>query len=563
MARAMRRTSSMSSAPTQSEPPSHGDPKAEPPRGSDLKADILSGFLVFLIALPLCLGISLASGFPPVAGILTAIIGGLIVSPIMGAPLTIKGPAAGLIVIVVGAVSELGGGDAVIGYQRTLACIVVAGLLQVGLGLMRAGRLADFFPSSVVHGMLAAIGVIIFAKQAHTMLGVTPEGREPLELIAQIPSSLLHMNPEIALIGALGLALLVGVPLLPHPLAKKIPAPMLVLLVAVPLGLLFDLNHLHHYTLEVTHTDYEIGPRFLVTLPDSLITAVTFPDWSQILTGTSVRYILMLTLVGSIESLLSARAIDQIDTRRLKSDYDRDLLAVGIGNTLAGLVGGLPMIAEIVRSSANLNSGARSRWSNFAHGGFLLVFVAFFPFLIHRIPLAALAAMLVYTGARLASPGELVKTWKIGKEQLVVFLVTAVGCIAVDLLVGVALGILTKLLIELALGAGVKNLFKVKVDTVVDAGGLQRMTLRSSAMFTNYLSLKALLLEAAKKGPISLDVSYAPFVDHTTYERLHDLEGELLHEGKSLKLVGVERLTKLSEHPMAARRSLMPPPPAA
>lgn len=547
----------MSSAPAKAETPI---PTTQT-KARDLRADILSGFLVFLIALPLCLGISLASGFPPVAGILTAIIGGLIVSPIMGAPLTIKGPAAGLIVIVVGAVSELGDGDPIVGYQRTLACIVIAGLLQVGLGLVRAGRLADFFPSSVVHGMLAAIGVIIFAKQAHTMLGVTPEGREPLELIAQIPSSIMNMNPEIALIGALGLALLIGVPLIPHPLAKKIPAPMLVLLVAVPLGFLFDLNHLHHYTLEVTHTDYELGPRFLVTLPDSLVSAVTFPDWSLIFGATSMRYIVMLTLVGSIESLLSARAIDQLDTRRLKSDYDRDLLAVGIGNTLAGLVGGLPMIAEIVRSSANLNSGARSRWSNFAHGGFLLVFVAFFPMLIHRIPLAALAAMLVYTGARLASPGELVKTWKIGKEQLVVFLVTAIGCIAVDLLIGVALGILTKLLIELALGAGVRNLIKVKTEITVEEGGAQRVTLRSSAMFTNYLSLKALLIDLSKKGPVILDLSHSAFVDHTTYERLHDLEGEFAHEGRSLKLAGEERLTKLSEHPMAARRSIAPPPP--
>jgi MFS superfamily sulfate permease-like transporter len=547
----------MSSAPAKAETPI---PTTQT-KARDLRADILSGFLVFLIALPLCLGISLASGFPPVAGILTAIIGGLIVSPIMGAPLTIKGPAAGLIVIVVGAVSELGDGDPIVGYQRTLACIVIAGLLQVGLGLVRAGRLADFFPSSVVHGMLAAIGVIIFAKQAHTMLGVTPEGREPLELIAQIPSSIMNMNPEIALIGALGLALLIGVPLIPHPLAKKIPAPMLVLLVAVPLGFLFDLNHLHHYTLEVTHTDYELGPRFLVTLPDSLVSAVTFPDWSLIFGATSMRYIVMLTLVGSIESLLSARAIDQLDTRRLKSDYDRDLLAVGIGNTLAGLVGGLPMIAEIVRSSANLNSGARSRWSNFAHGGFLLVFVAFFPMLIHRIPLAALAAMLVYTGARLASPGELVKTWKIGKEQLVVFLVTAIGCIAVDLLIGVALGILTKLLIELALGAGVRNLIKVKTEITVEEGGAQRVTLRSSAMFTNYLSLKALLIDLSKKGPVILDLSHSAFVDHTTYERLHDLEGEFAHEGRSLKLAGEERLEKLSEHPMAARRSIAPPPP--
>lgn len=556
-------TDSATPTPSTTAPSPAAKLPADKPSGSDLRADVLAGFLVFLIALPLCLGISLASGFPPVAGILTAIVGGLIVSPIMGAPLTIKGPAAGLIVIVVGAVTELGNGDMALGYQRTLACIVVAGVLQVGLGLMRAGRLADFFPSSVVHGMLAAIGVIIFAKQAHVMLGVTPDVREPLELIAAIPGSIMQMNPEIALIGLLGLVILFAVPKIPHPLAKKIPAPMLVLLIAVPLGFLFDLEHPHHYTLDVTHADYEIGPRFLVTLPDSLMNAITFPDWSEVMSAISIRYIVMLTLVGSLESLLSARAVDGLDTRRLKSDYDRDVLAVGIGNTISGLIGGLPMIAEIVRSSANLNAGARSRWANFAHGGFLLVFVAFFPFLIHRIPLAALAAMLVYTGTRLASPGELIKTWKIGKEQLVVFLVTALGCVAVDLLVGVALGIVTKLIIELALGANVRHLFKIATTTALDEDGTQRITVTSSATFTNYLSLKALLLDASKKGPIVLDLSKSPLVDHTSYERLHDLSGELGHEGKSLVLAGEERLSKLSEHPMAVRRSLVPPPPSA
>jgi MFS superfamily sulfate permease-like transporter len=519
--------------------------------------DVLAGFLVFLIALPLCLGIAMASGFPPVAGILTAIVGGLVVSPIMGAPLTIKGPAAGLIVIVVGAVTELGEGDAALGYRRTLACIVVAGILQVGLGLVRAGRIADFFPSSVVHGMLAAIGVIIFAKQIHVMLGVTPHGHEPLELISEIPSSLRNLNPEIALIGALGIAILFALPWIKHPFVKKVPPPLVVLAVAVPLGLLFDLDHAHTYTF--AHSEYEIAPRFLVTLPSSLLSAITLPDWSAIGTGTAIRYVVMLTLVGSIESLLSARAIDQLDTRKLKSDYDRDLFAVGIGNTLSGLIGGLPMIAEIVRSSANLSAGARSRWANFAHGAFLLVFVAFVPFLIHRIPLAALAAMLVFTGYRLASPGELVKTYKIGREQLTVFLVTTVGCIAVDLLVGVALGIVTKLLIELALGAGVKHLLEVAVDRE-EAGGTTYLTLRSAGIFTNYLSLKAIILEAGKKGSVVLDISKSPLVDHTTMERLHDLVGEFQHEGKTFRIDEGQRLAKLSEHPMAVRRSVLPPP---
>ena len=525
------------------------------------RADVLSGFLVFLIALPLCLGISLASGFPPVAGLLTAIIGGVVVSLFMGAPLTIKGPAAGLIVIALGAVTDLGQGDATVGYRRALACIAIAGVLQAGLGLARAGSLADFFPSSVVHGMLAAIGIIICARQVHTMLGVTPQGHEPLALLAEIPASMMAMNPEVVFIGVLSLAILYGLPRIPHPVAKRVPAPMVVLAVAVPLALFFDFEHGHTYSLAVTHTTYQVAPRFLVTLPDSLLGSIAFPDWSQVGSLASIRYVAMFTLVGSIESLLSARAIDQLDTRRLKSDYDRDLLAVGIGNTLAGLVGGLPMIAEIVRSKANLDAGARSRWSNFSHGVFLLVFVAFFPDLIHRIPLAALAAMLVYTGTRLAAPSEFIRTWHVGREQLFIFCATAVGCVAVDLLVGVAIGILAKFVISLAIGAQPRSLFKVAVESSRQ-GEAALLTVVSSATFSNYLSLKARIYREIAAGPVWLDVSRAPLVDHTTMERLHDLAAELGHEGKELKIMGADELRKLSAHPMAARRSEFPPPPS-
>jgi MFS superfamily sulfate permease-like transporter len=213
----------------------------------NFKADVLAGFLVFLVALPLCLGISMASRVPPVSGILTAIVGGILGSVLGGGNLTIKGPAAGLIVIVLGAVTELGAGDPMVGYRRALAVGVVAGALQIGFALLRAGRLAAAFPPSVVHGMLAAIGVIIFSKQIHTLVGVKPEAKEPLELLAEIPHSLSHLNPEVALIGCLSLGILFALPRLPWAWAKKVPGPMVVLVVAVPLGLYFNLGEAHTY----------------------------------------------------------------------------------------------------------------------------------------------------------------------------------------------------------------------------------------------------------------------------------------------------------------------------
>ena len=261
------------------------------------KNDLSAGFFVFLIALPLCLGISMASGFPPVAGLFTAIIGGLLVSFFGGSQLTIKGPAAGLIVIALGAVEELGRGDAFVGYQLALATIVAAGVLQIVFGLLRSGILSDFFPSAAVHGMLAAIGIIIAAKQLHTLVGIKPEGKETLELLAEIPKSIGLLNPEIAIIGLISLLILFVFPLIKHPWFKKIPAPLVVILVAIPLGHLFDLEHEHKY-LFLDNQLYTIGPRFLVTLPNNLLAAVTFPDFSQLFSATSIKYIIMFALVG-------------------------------------------------------------------------------------------------------------------------------------------------------------------------------------------------------------------------------------------------------------------------
>ena len=243
------------------------------------KADIISGFLVFLIALPLCLGIAMASKFPPIAGIMTAVVGGLVVTFMQGSFVTIKGPAAGLIVIVLGAVEELGGGDDYLGYKLALAVIVVAGVFQIFFGLLRTGVLGDFFPSSAVHGMLAAIGIIIAAKQIHTVLGVKPTAKEPLELIAEIPNSIMHMNPEIAFIGIFSIVLLFTLPLIKNRLVKMIPGQMLVLVIAIPLGQYFMLEQSHHYMF--LNSDFSVGPNYLVPLPTEIkeILAFPFPDF--------------------------------------------------------------------------------------------------------------------------------------------------------------------------------------------------------------------------------------------------------------------------------------------
>jgi MFS superfamily sulfate permease-like transporter len=523
------------------------------------RSDLLSGFLVFLIALPLCLGISMASGFPPSAGIITAIIGGVLVSRISGSFLTINGPAAGLIVVVLSAVQTLGEGDAMAGYRYTLAAIVVASILQILMGVFRAGRLSSFFPASVVHGMLAAIGIIIMAKQIHVMLGTTPEkGSSLMSTIAQIPHSLLNPNHEIAIIGFTGLAILVIWSIVKNPTLKMIPAPLIVVLAGMGLARYFDLEHDHMYLFLpdahfLQHHEETVGPKFLVAISENFMASFYFPDFSKFATAEFWEAVVSISLVGSLESLLSATAIDKLDPYRRHSDLNRDLTAVGIGNLVAGLIGGLPMIAEIVRSSANVNNGAKTQWANFFHGAFMLLFVVLFPRLIHSIPLAALAALLVYTGFRLASPKEFAKVMGVGKEQLFMFVVTIIGVLETDLLIGVGIGILTKFVIHMLRGVRPNNLFKIHF-AIESRDGTLVVSIVGAAIFSNFLSLKTALANLEHGKTVVFQLNNAYLIDHTVMEFLHDFQHNYERQGGKCRFLGMEYHDTFSEHPLAVRR---------
>lgn len=516
------------------------------------KSDAVSGFLIFLIALPLCLAISKASGFPPIAGIYTAIIGGLIVSLFMGARVTIKGPAAGLIAIAVGAVEELGRGNNDVGYRLTLAVIVVAAAIQILFGVFKAGKLGDFFPASAVHGMLAAIGLIIIAKQIPVLLGTKAVGKEPFEMYAEVPHLLANLNPEVAFIGVISLLILFLLPLSKNKFIKIIPPPMIVLLIAVPLAAFYDFSHEHDYTL--ADINYHIIPNnLLVQLPDSFLGGITLPDFSQIFSATSIKYIIMFALVGSLESILSAKAIDILDPYKRKSDLNRDTLAVGAGNFLAGWVGGLPMISEIVRSSANINNGGKTRWSNFFHGLFLLLFVALASDLIEMIPNAALAAMLIYTGFRLASPKEFRKTWAIGWDQLIIFVVTIVVTLATDLLVGIFAGVITQFVLHFIAGAKFKSLFRSNFEITESDGGYT-VKVKDAAIFSNYLSFKRCFDQIKPGRKVVFNFTEAHIVDHTLLEHLHHFEEDYHNNGGHVVMQGMGKHRAHSDHPLATRK---------
>jgi len=523
-----------------------------------LKSDSVAGFLVFLIALPLCLAIAKASGFPPIAGVFTAVVGGLVTPWLSNSQLTIKGPAAGLIVIVLGCVQDFGftAGENPVAdmqaYRMALAVGVAAGVIQILFGVLRAGVLGDFFPSAAVHGLLAAIGVIIIAKQFPVVLGEIAKG-EPLELLAEIPKEIMHLNPEIAAIGAISLAILFLLPMIKNPAIRKVPAPIVVLLVAVPLALYFNLSNPHSYS--VLGHDYTVDSSFLVNVPMNLLSGLAYPDFTALTQPIAWKWVIMFALIGSLESLLSAKAIDLLDPLRRKTDLNRDLLAVGVANLASSMIGGLPMISEIVRSRANIDNGAKTKFSNMFHGVYLLLFVALVPSLINMIPLAALAAMLVYTGIRLAHPREFLHVYRIGREQLVVFVGTIIAVLATELLTGIAIGIGIELLVQFIQGVPLASLFRPQTEVRQIDDKCHLIVPRQSAVFANWLLIRNKIEQhgLAQNANVVVDLSDARIVDHTVMEKLHEMEREFRQRGLSLEVIGLDRHIVLSHHPAAAR----------
>lgn len=546
---------------------SNSSPSAsgEVPRGnvsgftSFLKQDVISGFLVFLIALPLCLGISLACGYPPIAGIFTAIIGSILTTFVSNSELTIKGPAAGLIVIALGCINDFGGAGNTEAYKAALAVGVAAAVMQILFGLFRAGILGEFFPISAVHGMLAAIGVIIILKQIPFALGIVGAKGGPIEMARQIPEFIATANPAIAAIGIVSLLIMFVWPMVSKkcgPL-KFVPAPMVVLLVSVPMGMGFDLLHEHSYTL--SGHEYQLSDQYLVDMPDrvfGMFDEITFPDFGALAQPKAWKWAMMFFIIGSLESLLSAKAVDLLDPWKRKTNMDRDIIAVGIGNLCASFVGGLPMISEIVRSKANIDNGARTRFADMWHGIFLLLCVALFPTILHRIPLAALAAMLVYTGSRLAHPNEFLHVYRIGKEQLAIFLTTLIIVLVEDLLVGVAAGIILKMVIHVSNGVPLRSLFKPYLEVQEISADTSMIIAKESAVFSNWIPFRRQIeqIGLVQRRNLIIDVSNAQLVDHSVMEKLEEMERDFQQEGLSFEVRGLDTLQPLSADSHAARK---------
>lgn len=477
--------------------------------GRSWSADLAAGVVVSLVALPLCLGIALASGAPLVAGLITGVVGGVVVALVGRTPLLVSGPAAGLAAINLAAIDELGS------FAALAAATVVAGILQLGLGAVRAGRLAWLVPSSVVTGMLAAIGVLIALQQLPYALGAPPFRAHGAELLLAPVHALSGLTAGPLAAAAITLAVLVGWERVPPRWRKVLPGP----LVAVPAG-------------TVAAEVLAIGPAFRVDLPELGAGLLTTPDWSALASPAGWRVAGTLAVVASLETLLSLEATDRLDPERRRSDGDRELRAQGLGNTVAGLLGGLPMTGVIVRSAANVAAGGRTWRSAFTHGVLLAVAVALAPALLERVPLAALAAILVHTGWKLAHPVRFRSAVRMGWGQAVPMVATVVAVVATDLLVGVAIGLLVSMLAALVTTArhGV---------AVREAAGAVLVELGETVSFVHKPRLTAVLDGVGADAEVTVDATRTRAFDPDVIELLHHFATTAAERGVRCRLVGV------------------------
>ncbi len=482
--------------------------------------DLPAGIVVYLVALPLCLGIALASGAPLFSGVIAGVVGGLVVSLLSGSELSVSGPAAGLAVIVASAIGSLGG------FEAFTVAVVLSGLMQIAFGFLRAGMIGDFIPNSVIKGMLAAIGIVIVLKQIPHALGhdddylgdesfwVTQSG--DVNTFTEMLASIVSPSMGAVLISLVALTLLI---VWERPFMKQrawtgmVPAPLL----AVIAGTL--MNEAFGWWLpawKLTSSEH------LVTLPVAASPAEFFgmfrmPDFRAALRTDVWIVAITVALVGSVETLLCIEATDKLDPEKRISDTNRELRAQGVGNLVCGLLGGLPITSVIVRSSANVYAGARTRLSSFVHGAILLVSVALLASVLNRVPLAALASILLVVGYKLSSRKILMEMWAKGWAQFVPFAVTVVAIVFTDLLKGIGIGLLTSVVFVMRTNYH-------SATTIVSDGANSLLRFGKDMSFVNKAGLKRVLRKIPDETSLIIDGTKAMYIDGDIYETLQEFE---------------------------------------
>lgn len=499
-----------------------------------LKNDIPASIVVFFVALPLCLGIALASGAPLFSGIIAGVVGGILVGALSGSKIGVSGPAAGLVAIVLTAISTLEG------YENFLVAVVLAGVIQLVFGVLKAGVIAYYFPSSVIKGMLTGIGIIIILKQIPHFFGydVEPEGADSfIEPSGENSfSAILHVVDNITLgsmlIGIIGLAILI---VWGQVLSKKGKIFQIVQgpLVAVVVGIVF-------YLVTQSNSTLAIEQLHLVNVPipedaSSFIGQFSLPNF-KVITNVEVWIVAFtIALVASLETLLCVEATDKIDPHKNVTPTNRELLAQGVGNIVSGMIGGLPITQVIVRSSANIQSGGRSKVSAIFHGFLLLGSVILIPTLLNMIPLSVLAAILLIVGFKLAKPSVFKKMYSLGWKQFVPFVVTVVGIVFTDLLKGISLGLLVGIVVILI--KSFQNSHFLHIEDKSNGNHRVKMTLAEEVTFFNKGAILKELDSLPKDTYLELDVTNTTYLDYDIIEILEDFAYKAKERQINIRLI--------------------------
>ena len=511
-----------------------------------IKYDLPAGLAVFFVAVPLCLGIAHASGAPLISGLITGMLGGVIVGLVSNSQLSVSGPAAGLTAIAISGMATLGS------FEAFLLATVIAGIIQIILGALKSGIIANYIPSTVIKGMLSAIGLMLIIKQFPHMIGYDIEemGVEEFAITAQdinekynesqtaeentftiLMHALSNLNRGVLLIGLVSLVFLIVWDKVFQKRFKAIPGSLLVVLLGVAINYMFE-HMLFAFPLSSDH---------FVAIPKlNSITAFmhlsAFPDWSALSNYAVYSTALTIAIVASIETLLSTEAVDKIDPQKRKTPANRELVAQGIGNTLAGLLGGLPMTAVIVRGSVNTSAGAHTKLSTIIHGLLILVAVVFLAPLMNLIPLASLAAVLIYTGYKLLAPDLILEQYKKGWGQFIPFVVTILAIVLSDLLIGVSIGIVISLIFI------VKEDYKGTVLSVKDLGKRKRIVLGENITFLHKPKLAKLLNQIPDDSILEIDGSRNFYIDKDIIELITDFKATATQRNIELIIGGIKQM---------------------
>ena len=467
---------------------------------SSIKSDFASGLVVFLVALPLCLGIALASGAPLFSGIISGVIGGIVVGLLSKSHISVSGPAAGLTAIVLVAITDLGAFDVF------LSAVLIAGLIQLALGFLKAGGISNFFPTNVIEGMLAGIGVIIFLKQIPKALGSDVSVGSGLKIFTDVAASFGDMKFGVVIITAISLLIILiwgKIPVLKN--IKMLPAA----LIAVTIGILIN-------EFIFKGTSLEITSKYLVSLPvpttiEEFKAILVLPDFSSFLNPKVWMVGFTIAIVASIETLLCIEAADRMDAQKRYTDTNVELKAQGIGNIISALLGGLPMTSVVVRSSANANAGAKSKMSTVIHGVLLLISVLTIPVILNRIPFATLAAILLLIGYKLANPSIFKHFWSQGKYQFVPFMATFGAVVFLDLLKGVALGMVISIIFILK--GNMKRAYNFRKEEYHD-GDVIHIELAQEVSFLNKSAIKSTLASIPENSKVIINASDTVYIAH-------------------------------------------------